>query len=187
MGTWDIARLAGDASMDGPGYGCTIHDLDLRDLGHALCKQPRTFVEGQSDGSCPTGTMLVSPLVARSRVDEICSQLGTSDIARLAGGGSMDGSRYGCKIRDLDLRDLGHAVCAIYEVQEVQGDTPCASGYDLLTPTEAKANTTTACATLNTWDIARLAGGGSMDGSGYGCKIRERDTRALGNALCVHR
>lgn len=35
-----------------------------------------------------------------------------------------------------------------------------------------------------TWDIARLANGASLSGSGYQCGVKET-TRVLGHALCV--
>ena len=60
----------------------------------------------------------------------------------------------------------------------------CPAGSVLLSFAEANANRDAACRVLQTWDIARLADGGSMDGPGYGCKTRPSDTRALGNALC---
>ena len=62
------------------------------------------------------------------------------------------------------------------------GDDPCPAGYSLLSVGEAQANQTAVCNELGTWDIARLAGGGAMDGAGYGCGIRSSDTRVLGDA-----
>lgn len=66
----------------------------------------------------------------------------------------------------------------------VTGDGECPSGYSLATPQEARAEQQNACKVLDTWYIARLAGGGSMDGPGYNCKIRDRDDRNLGHSLC---
>lgn len=66
----------------------------------------------RSDGLCPAGQLPISPAEARSDARDICGALGTWDIARLAGGGSMDGPGYGCKIRDHDARALGHTICA---------------------------------------------------------------------------
>lgn len=60
----------------------------------------------------------------------------------------------------------------------------CPTGYTLASYDEATKERTQACKVLGQWDIARLAGGGSMDGSGYQCKTRQNDTRGLGNALC---
>jgi len=66
----------------------------------------------------------------------------------------------------------------------VTGDGECPSGYGLATPQEARADQQNACQVLGTWYIARLAGGGSMDGPGYKCKIRDKDDRNLGHSLC---
>jgi hypothetical protein len=38
LGPWDIVRLAGGGSMDGPGYHCGTRDHDDRSLGAVLCK-----------------------------------------------------------------------------------------------------------------------------------------------------
>jgi hypothetical protein len=38
LGRWDIVRLAGGGSMDGPGYHCGTRDVDDRSLGGVLCK-----------------------------------------------------------------------------------------------------------------------------------------------------
>ena len=53
-----------------------------------------------------------------------------------------------------------------------------------VTPAEARANATQLCAQLDQWEIVRLANGGSMDGPGYQCKVRDHDTRELGASLC---
>jgi hypothetical protein len=63
-------------------------------------------------------------------------------------------------------------------------DGSCPTGYQLATPQQARAQVQRACGVLGEWYIARLAGGGSMDGRGYQCKIRDADTRSLGNSLC---
>jgi formylglycine-generating enzyme required for sulfatase activity len=36
---WDIAKIGGGGSMDGPGYGSTIRDKDDRSFGHSICKR----------------------------------------------------------------------------------------------------------------------------------------------------
>ncbi|GAA6180886.1 hypothetical protein NBRC116594_23240 [Shimia sp. NS0008-38b] len=41
------------------------------------------------------------------------------------------------------------------------------------------------CSHLATWDIARLAGGGSMGGPGYQCSTFQDDSRGMGAALCT--
>ncbi|WP_437945037.1 hypothetical protein WME98_29205 [Sorangium sp. So ce296] len=184
LGTWDIARLSGGGSMDGPGYGCGIRSTDTRSLGHSVCKQAVQFTRGIGDGVCPSGYTVANSMVARANQSSICSTLGTWDIARLAGGGSMDGPGYGCGIRDADSRSLGNTVCVQLDFVRPVGDKPCPAGSALISPQEARARQAELCGKLGTWDIARLDGGGSMDGPGYGCAIRDSDTRTLGNALC---
>lgn len=66
-----------------------------------------------------------------------------------------------------------------------EGDGVCGAGYRLATYAEASGQRQAACAVLGEWYIARLAGGGSMDGPGYQCKTREKDDRKLGHSLCV--
>jgi len=61
----------------------------------------------------------------------------------------------------------------------------CPQGYQHMTFDEAQSNAQQVCETLGTWDIARLADGGSMDGPGYDCKIRESDDRELGHSICI--
>jgi len=184
LGTWDIVRLAGGGSMDGPGYGCGIRSWDNRNLGASVCKKTVQFTKGVGDGVCPGGYTVANPMVARANAQAICNKLGTWDIARLAGGGSMDGPGYGCGIRDADNRALGHTACVQLDFVKPLGDKPCPAGSGLISPQQARARQAELCGKLGSWDIARLEGGGSMDGSGYGCGIRDWDTRGLGHALC---
>lgn len=79
----------------------------------------------------------------------------------------------------------GAAGAAGMEFKATDGDGVCPDGYRLATYAEATANREAACKVLGEWYIARLAGGGSMDGPGYQCKTRESDTRKLGNSLCT--
>ena len=71
------------------------------------------------------------------------------------------------------------------DVEVVQGDGRCPAGRTLLDYAQATANEQEVCKVLGEWYIARLAGGGSMDGPGYECKIRRADERSLGHSLCV--
>ena len=186
LGTWDIVRLAGGGSMDGPGYGCGIRAADARGLGQSLCKAPTGFADqGGGSGVCTGGYKSVSYLTANAYRGAVCSVLGTWDIARLGDGGSMDGPGYGCGTRATDGRGLGNTVCAQYSFREVQGDVPCPSGFRYVTPDEARSRISQLCGMVGTWDIIRLAGGGSMDGPGYGCGVRDLDTRGLGDSLCT--
>ncbi len=68
-------------------------------------------------------------------------------------------------------------------VFKVSGET-CPSGSTLVTYEEALVNKDLLSRELGIWDIARLANGGSMDGPGYDSKIRPKDERGLGHALC---
>lgn len=68
-------------------------------------------------------------------------------------------------------------------ILRASGET-CPSGFSLVTYKEAIENKDVLSRKLETWDIARLAGGGSMDGSGYNSKIRQEDERGLGHSLC---
>jgi hypothetical protein len=185
LGPWDIVRLGGGGSMDGPGYGCGIRTADARELGQSFCKAPTSFADQGQDRVCTGGYKTVSYLTANAYRSSICPLLGTWDIARLGDGGSMDGIGYGCGIRATDGRGLGNSVCAKYLFREVDDDVPCPSGFRYMTPDEARSRVSQLCGTLGTWDIIRLAGGGSMDGPGYGCGVRDLDTRSLGNSLCT--
>lgn len=72
---------------------------------------------------------------------------------------------------------------AYADVKRVAGAN-CPAGYTHVTYQKATAQRAGYCNNLQAWDIARLANGGSMDGSGYQCKTRARDNRQLGHSLC---
>lgn len=61
--------------------------------------------------TCPPGSTLVTYQEALDHRDELIPILGQYDIARLANGGSMDGWGYQSKIREVDKRQLGNALC----------------------------------------------------------------------------
>lgn len=61
--------------------------------------------------NCPAGSTHVSFAEAQANKDELCRRLGQWYIARLAGGGSMDGPGYQCRMRAQDTRPLGHSLC----------------------------------------------------------------------------
>ena len=141
----------------------------------------------QGDSPCRPGYGMVTVEEARANKDRICSMLGQWSINRLAGGGSMDGRGYNCKIRNHDDRELGSTLCMRQEKKyvRVRGDRSCDSrGMKLLGINHARNNRNQVCRSLGQWDIARLKHGGSMDGPGYGCKIRNSDSRKLGHSLC---
>lgn len=68
---------------------------------------------------------------------------------------------------------------------DAKGDGVCPRGYVLASPNFARAHQNQACRALGRWYIARLAGGGTMRGWGYGCKIRNFERRGVGDSLCV--
>ncbi|HYX37573.1 MAG TPA: hypothetical protein VE954_31105, partial [Oligoflexus sp.] len=187
LGTWDILRLAGGGSMDGPGYNCKTRSFDNRNLGGSLCRKVQAVTKVNGDRNCAKGSALVGTDLARANQDSYCQKLGTWDIVRLADGGSIDGPGYGCGIRDADTRDLGHSLCANLSVIKVGKDGPCPAGTGLASPEAVKNQLASICPDLGTWDIVRLGEGGSMDGPGYGCSVRLKDERGLGNGLCVAR
>jgi hypothetical protein len=96
----------------------------------------------------------------------------------------MEGPGYGCVIRDLDSRGLGHTLCVKTSFLKVLHDRPCATDWTLLAPQEARTRLLEVCAKLGPWETARLAGGGSMDGQGYGCIVRDWDLLSTSQALC---
>lgn len=184
LDSWDIVRLANGVSLDGPGYGCKMRANDARKLGHSLCKQPTQFTASPRDYYCEAGDTMVSSLVANAHQGEACDALGSWYIARLLDG-AMDGPGYGCNLKPREEQLLGHTLCATYTHMKVSGDVSCPEGSHLATPIEAENNLIKACLSLDFWDTARLAGGGSMDGLGYGCQVRVNDSRALGHSLCI--
>ncbi|MCY1019940.1 hypothetical protein [Pyxidicoccus sp. MSG2] len=116
IGRWDHVRLSGGGSITGKGYStyCTIQDQDPAVMGWSLCKPTQLAFERKAgDWPCAPWQGLVSPNDARQRLGEICPLLGTSDIARLSGGGSVQRDRYGntCVVSDWDTRDASRSVC----------------------------------------------------------------------------
>lgn len=69
--------------------------------------------------------------------------------------------------------------------RQAVGDGGCAPDERLLSAYEARRDLRRVCRSLDRWAIARLAGGASMDGPGYGCKVRDYDRRRLGHSVCV--
>jgi hypothetical protein len=61
--------------------------------------------------TCPANTTPVTYNEAVASQRELCQKMGQWFIARLAGGGSLDGPGYECRMRPNDGRDLGHILC----------------------------------------------------------------------------
>jgi hypothetical protein len=81
-----------------------------------------------------------------------------------------------------DLEEVGTRPVEV-RLRRVLGEA-CGAGSRHVTPDEAR-NDRRLCEMLGHWDIVRLAGGGALDGPGYGCQVRTSDERAMGTALCV--
>ena len=189
LGQWDMVRLEGGAALLGLGYGCSLETPFLKPVGESLCvpRPPPPYFKSQGDGVCPANATLMSPQAAVDRHNELCAYLGKWDILRLAGGGSIVGSGYGCVIRTQDTQPMGWSLCEpinTFTFTEVSGDGPCPAGQALVTPQEAQAVQSTLCPTLGKWDILRLSGRGTMRGPGYGCAISTWDPAPVGQALC---
>ena len=75
---------------------------------------------------------------------------------------------------------------ALADVKRIAG-AHCPTGYTHVTYQQATSKRAKYCNSLQQWDIARLANGGSMDGPGYQCKTRMNDARQLGHSLCEKR
>jgi hypothetical protein len=61
--------------------------------------------------ACPANTTQVTYAEAQANQQELCHKMGEWFIARVAGGGSIDGPGYQCRMRPNDQRDLGHILC----------------------------------------------------------------------------
>ncbi|CAC9613968.1 hypothetical protein [uncultured Gammaproteobacteria bacterium] len=73
---------------------------------------------------------------------------------------------------------------AYADITVVPGNNTCPSSQRLITFEEANKKQDI-CNKLPYWGIVRIANNGSMDGAGYGCKARKKDTRNLGASLCT--
>ncbi|MBX3247996.1 MAG: hypothetical protein KF901_12520 [Myxococcales bacterium] len=102
-------------------------------------------------------------------------------------GGKMLARRVGAWVGVMVVIGLAGSAPASAQVQLVAGDggEHCPGGWEPMSVAHAQANQSAVCQQLGQWVIARLAGGGSMDGPGYRCQIRPRDDRGLGHTLCV--
>ena len=139
------------------------------------------------DVPCPTGYDIASPANAGANKNTACGAMGTWDIARLSGSGAIRGNGHGCIVSVYDSGSLGHTLCKLRGQSNfvtVVGDSPCGAGWTLLTPQEARDRKNEICNMLGEWNIARLEGGGTMKGYGYGCAITDQDPQGTGHALC---
>ncbi|MFY2557505.1 hypothetical protein ACN469_07760 [Corallococcus terminator] len=166
--------------------GCGTTEQD-EPLSHQSAALPGDVQKVTGDTPCPTGYAIATLNDVLASQNAVCGLLDTWDIARLDGSGALRGSGYGCGVNAVELNSLGHTVCkqtSSSTFLKVVGDGPCAPGQTLLSPSEARTRSAEVCAKLATWDIARLSGGGTIHGPGYGCIIRDVDPQGVGHALC---
>lgn len=145
------------------------------------------FKAVSGDGTCPSGTTMVTPDVAFNYQSLACAAIGSNASARIAGGGSMSNAAGGCKVKLKNADPQPVTLCDSISFQVVNGDNTCPAGTRLATVAEAALFNSQACAALGSdqWYIARLAGGGSIGGSGYNCAISGDNPKPLGHSLCT--
>jgi len=156
-------------------------------LASAFAYAQVTFSTTAGDGSCSSGTTVVTSDVAYSYKSEACKAIGSATSARIAGGGSMSNAAAGCKVTLKDSATQPVTLCDKIIFTLVTGDNYCPTGMRLATVQEAAVFNSEACSALsgNQWYIARLADKGSIGGKGYNCAVHTDDTNTLGNSLCV--
>lgn len=145
------------------------------------------FQVANGDGTCPSGTVMVTPDVAYTYKSQVCPAIGNNASARIAGGGAMSSASGGCTVRLKDATAQPVTLCDKIVFQVANGDNTCPAGTRLATVQEAALFNSQACGALsgNQWYIARLAGGGAIGGSGYNCAVNPSESKALGNSLCT--
>jgi len=156
-------------------------------LTGALASAQVTFSTNAGDGSCSSGTTMVTSDVAYSYKSEACKAIGSAASARIAGGGSMSNAASGCKVTLKDSVTQPVTLCDKVTFTLATGDNYCPNGMRLATIQEAAVFNAEACSALssNQWYIARLANQGSIGGKGYNCAVHADDTNPLGNSLCI--
>jgi hypothetical protein len=156
-------------------------------LASAFAYAQVIFSTTTGDGTCSSGTTMVTSDVAYSYKSEACKAIGSAASARIAGGGSMSNAAAGCKVTLKDSATQPVTLCDKITFTLVTGDNYCPTGMRLATVQEAAVFNAEACSALsgNQWYIARLANGGSIGGAGYHCAVSHSDDQKLGNSLCV--
>ena len=79
---------------------------------------------------------------------------------------------------------LARAAASGNTYTEVTGDGQCPYGTSLPGPSDMRTDTYDICGAMGTFDIARIANGGSISGRGYNCSVAGKDPRTLGNTIC---
>ncbi|WP_437940396.1 hypothetical protein [Sorangium sp. So ce341] len=147
----------------------------------------------EGDG-CPVGYAPLTPLDAFWTFIGGCDELPYSGVFRIADGSSIDGPWNNCQQHADDTRELEYTLCKPnYELFDIDGTTfavvrggeQCIDGFELVDFATASEYSEEICLHVGLWGIARIGGGGSIDGPGYDCNIRASDPRPLGDAICV--
>ncbi|AUX22855.1 hypothetical protein SOCEGT47_033710 [Sorangium cellulosum] len=143
---------------------------------------------------CPAGYTPLTTADAFWTFFASCDELPYSGVFRLADGDSIDGQWNSCQLNTGDTRELDYTLCKPnYELFDIDGTTfavvrggeECLEGFEHVDFATASAYSAEICTHVGYWGIARIGGGGSIDGVGYGCGIRATDSRPLGDAICV--
>ncbi|WP_437304275.1 hypothetical protein [Sorangium sp. So ce388] len=143
---------------------------------------------------CPAGYTPLTQLDAFWTFVASCDELPYSGVFRIADGSSIDGPWNNCQQHADDTRELDYTLCKPnYELFEIDGTTfavvrggeQCLEGFEHVDFATASAYSAEICTHVGYWGIARIGGGGSIDGVGYDCNVRATDSRPLGDAICV--
>lgn len=150
------------------------------------------FVDAAACGDVAAGLCRARPIGCELAPQaEVCGCDGTTYAsacdAELAGAAVADADA-GCPVTTPAIvydAELDFNPGVPQQDQLVFTDGVCSSGFDLITPAEARTREDELCAMLGPWYIVRLANGGSMSGPGYGCQVFDQDARGLGASLCT--
>ncbi|MDE1465992.1 hypothetical protein [Spartinivicinus poritis] len=142
----------------------------------------------ESSEYCKDGQSLIDLKTVAKNISGYCNLIDKTDrwaIVRLAGEASISGSGYGCEIKLIDSRNLGHGLCGVPKQQKkVEGET-CPSKMKHVSFEDVSQNLKEVCESLGEWDIVRIGNRGSVTGSGYGCSLKVNDSKNLGHSLCM--
>ncbi|WP_437784598.1 hypothetical protein [Sorangium sp. So ce1097] len=171
-------------------FGLVAGGISLSAPGQAQAVEYGVY---EGDG-CPAGYAPLTPLDAFWTFLVSCDELPYSGVFRLADGSSIDGPWNNCQQNANDTRQLEYTLCKPnYQLFDIGGTTfavvrggeQCLDGFEHVDFATASAYSEEICTHVGYWGIARIGGGGSIDGVGYGCGIRATDPRPLGDAICV--
>lgn len=180
---------SGGSVVPGDTEDCKKHSSDNRDLQWTACVSTSIKnVTKTLSANCSEGFDLINFEEVNKDLSTYCNLLGEWEIVRIGYKGSISGSGHECKVKEWDEDDLNTALCVQRSLNEIKivatNETICPKKRTLLTVEEAIADLDKYCSLIPYWGIARLAGGASMAGEGYMCRITEIDRSSLGHALC---